>query len=150
MSKNDLKAECYSLYAQGLTYRETADAVGSTKSSVEKYVVQWARDNSLPFPLDRGYNKFAYGLYMNKMPVKAIARFLNKTEIQIYKSIHRYCKKHNLSPPFKDKTKLAYVLRQKNNFTFERIAEITGFHDKSSCYRAIKNYEKKLQKDKQQ
>tara|TARA_B100000674_G_C37575523_1_gene793867 strand:+ start:189 stop:635 length:447 start_codon:yes stop_codon:yes gene_type:complete len=148
VNKNELKAECYSLYAQGLKYREIAEAVGSTKSTVEKYVSQWARDNSLPFPLDRGYNKFAYDLYMNKMPVKDIARFLEKTEIQIYKSIHRYCKKYNLNPPFKDKTKLAYVLRQKNNFTYERIAEITGFHDKSSCYRAIKNYEKKLEKEK--
>lgn len=146
VDKEQIKEISYSLYAQGLKYREIADALGVPQTNVEYYVRTWACSNSLPFPLYRGVGQFCYRLYKNNMKVKDIARLLGKKEINIYKIIHNFCKKYNIPPPFGERVSLAYKLREERGYSYQKIAEIVGYYDKSSCYHAINNYKNKMEK----
>jgi transposase-like protein len=139
-----IKEICYSLYSQGLKYREIAEAMDLAQNNVEYYVRSWACSNSLPYPVDRGVGHFCYRLYKNNMKIKDIARLLGKNEINIYKIIHNFCRKYNIPSPFGERVVLAYKLREERSYSYRKIAEIVGYYDKSSCYHAIQNYKKKL------
>ena len=140
------KETCYSLYSQGVKYKEIAQALDLPQTSVEYYVKSWACANSLPYPIYRGVGFFCYSLYKNNMKIKDIARLLGKKEINIYKLIHSFCSKYDIVPPFKKKAELAYKLRVEKNFSYSKIAKIVGYYDKSSCYHAISNYKQKVEK----
>lgn len=139
-----LKEISYSLYSQGLKYREIAEALDVPQTNVEYYVRAWASSQSLPYPLPRGVGHFCYKLYKNNMKVKDIARLLGKKEINIYKIIHNFCKKYDIPPPFGEKASLACRLRDERGYSYQKIAETVGYYDKSSCYHAIQNYRNKV------
>jgi len=138
------KELCYSLYVQGLKYKEIGELLGLSKGKIEYYIRSWACVHSLPYPRYKGKGYFCYKLYKNNMEIKDIARLLGKKEITIYKSIGHFCKKFNAPPPFKRKMELAYRLREEKGYSYKEIAEIAGYHDRSTCFRAIKSYKKRL------
>jgi transposase len=144
-----LSFEAYSLYAQGMTYREIAYALGIKKSQVARNITRYARKTSAPYPLpSRRYNgEYLHALYKNGMSVRDISMLMSLHKDKVYLRIKRFCADRNLPEPFVDRrAELALSLREKHGLTYEEVAKMAGFADRATCYRAIKRH--LLKKDK--
>jgi transposase len=137
-----LSFEAYSLYAQGMTYREIAYALGIKKEQVKYNVVKYARKTCSPYPLPaRRYNgEYLHALYTNGMSVKDIALLMSLHQDKVYLRIKRFCADRGLPYPFVDRrAELALSLREAYGHSYEVIAKMAGYTDRSNCYRAIKH-----------
>lgn len=141
-----LSFEAYSLYAQGMTQREIAYALGIKKEQVKYNVVKYARKTSSPYPLPaRRYNgEYLHALYTNGMSVKDIALLMSLHQDKVYLRIKRFCADRNLPYPFVDRrADLAISLREQHGYTYEKLAKMVGFADRATCYRAMKRRQAK-------
>jgi len=142
-----LSFEAYSLYSQGMTYREIAYALGIKKERVKYQVVKYARKTSSPYPLTaRKYNgDYLHALFLNGMSVRDISQLMGLHKDKVYYRVRRYCEDKSLPNPFIDKrAEFAYRLREEKGWSYEKIAKIAGFTDRSNCYRAVKRHKEGL------
>lgn len=136
-----LSFEAYSLYAQGMTYREIAYALGIKKEQVKYNVVKYARKTCSPYPLPaRRYNgEYLHALYTNGMSVKDISLLMGLHKDKVYLRVKRFCADRGLPEPFVDRrAEFALSLKEKHGYSYEKIAKMAGYTDRSNCYRAVK------------
>jgi|SaaInlStandDraft_6_1057023.scaffolds.fasta_scaffold109484_1 transposase-like protein len=144
---DSISTQAYSLYSQGMTYREISQALGIKKDQVKYRVVKYARLTGSPYPLPkRKYNgDYLYALYKNGMNVKDISSLMSLHKDKVYLRVKKYCESQGIPNPFVDRRPaFAYKLRTERRLSYLISAKIAGFSDRSSCYRAVKRYEAKL------
>lgn len=144
---DSISVQAYSLYSQGMTYREVSHALGIKKDQVKYRVVKYARLTGSPYPLPKRKHNgdYLYALYKNGMSVKDISSLMSLHKDKVYLRVKKYCESQGLPNPFVDRRPaFAYKLRTEQRLSYLIIAKIAGFSDKSSCYRAIKRHEAKL------
>ena len=142
-----LSFEAYSLYSQGMTYREIAYALGIKKERVKYQVVKHARKTSSPYPLlSRKYNgDYLHALFMNGMSVRDISQLMGLHRDKVYYRIKRYCEDKNLANPFIDRrAEFAFRLRKEKRWSYEKVAKVAGFTDRSNCFRAVKRHKERF------
>ena len=99
-----LSFEAYSLYSQGMTYREIAYALGIKKKS-EVSGCQVREKDEFPYPLTaRKYNgDYLHALFLNGMSVRDISQLMGLHKDKVYYRVRRYCEDKSLPNPFIDK-----------------------------------------------
>ena len=144
---DSISVQAYSLYSQGMTYKEISQALGIKKDQVKYRVVKYARmtGSAYPLPKRKHNGDYLYALYKNGMSVKDISALMSLHKDKVYLRVKKFCESQGIPNPFVDRRPaFAYKLREERRLSYLIIAKIAGFSDKSSCYRAIKRYEAKL------
>ena len=132
--------EAYSLYSQGMTYREIGRALGISSRQATYQARKYARITSSPFPLPRRRRngEYLHALYKNGMSVKDIGKLMSLHKDKVYFRIRRFCEDRGLPEPFKhDQGDFALRLRMTTEMTYDQIAKIAGYSDRISCYRGV-------------
>lgn len=138
--ENSVGAHAYSLYAQGLTFREISEALQIRRNQVAYQLLKYARESSSPYPLPRKKHngEYLYNLYKNGMPAKAIGKLVGIHKDKVYLRVKAFAKAQGFPNPFVDiRPQKALEMRQTTNMSYSEIAKRTGFCDKSACYRAV-------------
>lgn len=137
----------YELYSQGLSQRHISEALGLTIEQVKYRTKKYARDCSAPYPVPRtGHNgQYLYDLYVNQMPVSAISQLLGLKRERVYLRIKAFALENGLPNPIGRKGELASKLLEQG-YTYEQAAKMSGYHDRSACFRGVKAYRAKLVK----
>ena len=141
-----LSFEAYSLYSQGMTYREIACAQGIKKEKSEVSGCQVREKDEFPiFDRFKVRTNYLHALFLNGMSVRDISQLMGLHKDKVCYRVRRYCEDKSLPNPFIDKrAEFAYRLREEKGWSYEKIAKIAGFTDRSNCYRAVKRHKEGL------
>jgi len=135
--------QAYELYAQRLTYKEIAEAMNMTVAQVQRRVIKYSKKTSSPYPLPRRNmtGQYMYDLYLNGVSVRDIAVLLGVHKDKVYLRIRAYCGASGLRYPFRDyRGEDAYYLKVDQGLSYQKVAELVGFADRSICYRAVRRF----------
>lgn len=133
--------EAYEMYMQGFPHKNIGDYFGFdavySRNLVRKYAIQ----NNLPYPRKQVDHSKTYDLYYNGMLMRDIARLYNIGEGAVRARIKKFCIENRVEiPTDTERPRIAYELRVKYNYSFDKIARMVGYANKSNCFRAIKRY----------
>jgi len=134
----------YQMYMQGMSHKDIGDSLGFDEVSSRHIVRNYALRFNLPFPREGLNLSLCYDLYVNGMSTRNIARYFGVTESAIRSRLERFCTEHRIElPTKKNRAKVAYELKEKYGFSYEKIAQMVGYENRSNCFRAIKEYKNK-------
>ena len=135
-------SEAYEMYMMGTGYKEICKYLHCDKHRAKYQVKVYAQSKGLIYPRPPQDHTVVYNLYVNGVGLKDLGRFLGITECAVWLQLKRYCLDHHIEMPTSgtyDKARLAYRLRQQGR-TYEQVATMVGYDNRSNCYRAIKSY----------
>ena len=135
--------EAYQMYIQGIPYPKIEEHLGIHQSTIRHHIKKYAYQYKLIYPRLKPDYKLAFNLYHNTMSVKDIARYMGVCVSTARNYIRKYSEMNGVQPHSYKKSQVAYHLRQQG-YTYDKIARMLGYKDRSNCYRAIKNYKGSL------
>jgi transposase len=135
--------EAYEMYIQGFSYPMISEHLGENQSTIRHYIKRYAYQNSLVYPRLNPNYELAFNLHYNSMSVKDIALYMGVCQSTIRNYIRRFSERNGVINGSYKKCQVAYSLRCMG-YTYEKIAKMLDYHDRSNCYRAIKKYEESL------
>jgi len=136
--------DAYQMYIQGIPYPKIEGYLGIHQSTIRHHIKKYAYKNHLIYPRLKPNYKLAFNLYHNTMSVKDIARYMGVCVSTARNYIRRYSELNGVQPhTHHNKGRVAYYLRQQG-YTYDKIAKMVGYKDRSNCYRAIKTYKGSL------
>lgn len=134
----------YQMYIQGISYSKIEEHFGVHQSTLRHHIKKYAYQNQLIYPRLKPDHKLAFNLYHNTMSVKDIARYMGVCVSTARNYITRYSESNGIQTLTQhNRGEVAYHLRLQG-FTYDKIARMVGYTDRSNCYRAIKIYKGSL------
>jgi uncharacterized protein YjcR len=136
--------EAYSMYMQGISYPNISDYLGIHPASLRYQIKRYATQNKLTYPrlhIDSA-SRLAYNLHVNGMRVIDIATYLGvcKSSAQYY--IRKFAERYGVVLNERGQRRsAAYHLREKGH-TYQEIADMLGYENRSNSYRAVKEHKK--------
>lgn len=131
--------EAYQMYIQGISYKAISQDLNVNLNSLRYHIKRYAYKNDLSYPRIKPNYQLAFNLYMNTMSVNDIARYMGVSPSSIRNYIRRYSEMNGIPHGSSSRDLIAYNLRELG-YTYEKIAKMLNYNNRSNCYRAIKNY----------
>ena len=135
--------EAYEMYAQGITYPMISDYIGEKESTIRYHIKRYAYQNQLIYPRLKPKYELAFNLHYNGMSVYDISLYMGVCTQTARNYIDLYSARNGIFKQPHNKAQVAFNLRVQG-LTYAKIAKVLGYHGRSNCYRAIKNYEEGL------
>ena len=133
--------EAYEMYALGISYPVISEHIGEKESTIRYHIKKYAYQNQLVYPRLKPNYELAFNLHYNGMSVYDIGRYMGVCKQTARNYIQKHSDKCGIPKQEHSKSQVAYNLRMQG-FTYNQVAKMLGYHDRSNCYRSIKKYER--------